>query len=286
MSFPYTARSYAKVNISLRITGRRADGYHLLYSLMVPISLHDTLRFRPSSNGFQYHGPAHLDNTDNLIYRAWKILDTRYGIGGVEVEHDKVIPLGAGLGGGSSNAATTLTALANMHGLHVPIPELQAIALTLGADVPFFIEAVPALAEGIGEILSPVKLPPFGLVLINPGVEIPTHSVYSKLGIPLQSTVQAPEKIEGVLNYDKLVSLCYNELEQAAQELLPNLNALKQYLIKAHADTAAMSGSGATVFGIFKSDAEATQAADTLQKQLPNMFVQAFKILPSLPSTR
>ncbi|WP_051321618.1 4-(cytidine 5'-diphospho)-2-C-methyl-D-erythritol kinase [Chrysiogenes arsenatis] len=285
MSAPYTARSYAKVNINLRITGRRSDGYHLLHSLMVPISLHDTLRFRPSTDGFTYRGPAQLNGTHNLIYRAWEILARRYGIGGVEVDHDKVIPLGAGLGGGSSNAATTLTALANMHGLNIPIPELHAIALTLGADVPFFIETVPAFAEGIGEILSPVKLPPFGLVLINPRVEIPTQFVYSKLGIPLNSTCSTEKKIKDILDYETIVTMCHNDLEQAAQELLPNLHTLKQHLIHAQADASAMSGSGATIFGIFKSDANASHAAIHLQKLLPGMFVQAVKVLPSLPNT-
>ena len=168
----------AKLNLRLKITGRRKDGYHELSSIMVPISLFDLLELRvvPHGIALQCEGIAVPPDETNLVYRAAQTFFARAGIQiGVTVKLVKKIPVAAGMGGGSSDAAATLLALSRIWPRALPPSEVHRIALDLGADVPFFLECKPALASGIGEILEPLaEWPSYWYVVVNPGLEVST----------------------------------------------------------------------------------------------------------------
>lgn len=283
MHFPYTAKSYAKINLALRVLGRREDGMHELSSLMVPVALCDHLRFALSQE-FCYQGPPELDGEHNLIYRAWDLLRREYGIQGLTVEHDKRIPMGAGLGGGSSNAATTLIAACHLYGLRPGLSGLSRLAAELGADVPFFIESVPALASGIGERLQPVVLPEFALVLLMPPGSNATALVYRHLGLERgQRTGAVPLQLPAQMRYGDLLELAHNDLEPAARCIQPDLPELRAELERAGADRALMSGSGSSLFGLFATLERANAAVQDLRARLPQVSVEAVAPLPCLP---
>lgn len=281
--YPYHAKSYAKINLTLHITGKRADGYHLLESLMVPVSLSDTLKFAPSHE-FSYCGPGSLTNKENLIYRAWRELRQRYPVGGVDVVHQKHIPMGGGLGGGSSNAAVTLTALSQLYRLDIGYAELSAIALTLGADVPFFLRCTPALARGIGEVLDDVIVAPLHILLISPDRGLSTPQVYRNLDYRGDPPASGGSSIAPgqVWKYDDIIRVCHNDLEKGARPLFPEMDTIKSDLISCGAGAACLSGSGSTVFGIFP-DQDCLQSACTfLQQKYPKYRIFPVKTLPNL----
>jgi len=186
-------RAPAKVNLVLRVLGRREDGYHEIASLMQSISLFDELDFSPHQRGIILRCPGNDLPTDgrNLVYRAAAAFFRRTGIaGGVKIELRKRIPMAAGLGGGSSDAAATLSALNELYGAPLPAAELSSLAASLGADVPFFLFGPRAWAFGIGERLEPAApLPPFHLVLLHPPFEVPTGPVYQGLNLGLTNDI-------------------------------------------------------------------------------------------------
>ncbi len=241
-------RSYAKINWSLRITGRRADGYHDLETIFQLISLHDTMAFDRADRMTLTCDDASIPlDQSNLVLRAARAL----GNPPVKIELRKEIPAGGGLGGGSSNAATTLRALDEMFELHTPAPRLRELALALGSDVPFFLLGGTAYATGRGEVLTP--LPPLGgvpLLLVLPEERVSTAeafgliSSYSKpVGIPRQTLFARPE-------------LLVNDFEEPVFASLPRLREHKNALLAAGALWAGMSGSGSTIAGAFETAAE------------------------------
>lgn len=179
----------AKINLFLHVQGRRPDGYHDLASVMQQISLYDELSYSLRPEGITLHCPGTNLPTDerNLVYRAAQAIfrQTDYR-GGVDITLNKKIPAAAGLGGGSSDAATTLMALNDLCSFGVGKAELMKIGVTLGADVPFFIFAASAFATGIGDELQTLSdMPEINLVLINPAFELSTKSVYQNLNLTL-----------------------------------------------------------------------------------------------------
>jgi 4-diphosphocytidyl-2-C-methyl-D-erythritol kinase len=243
--------AYAKINWSLRITGRRPDGFHDLETLFQTISLHDTLTFRESDRlSLTCNDPSIPVDASNLILRAARAV----GAPPLAIELKKVIPAGGGLGGGSSDAAAVLVALSKHFGIGKPLADL---ALALGSDVPFFLAGGTAYATGRGEVLTPMpSVAGIPLLLLIPEERVSTASAFAALrrfsppiGINRYRSI-----INGglLLHSNELV----NDFEEPIFSLLPRLRELKARLLEAGAAWAAMSGSGSTIVGAFGRPAE------------------------------
>ena len=262
-------RSPAKVNLHLAVLRKRPDGYHDIATLMQRISLYDELTFalRPAGIALTCPGSDLPADAGNIVYRAAAAFFSHIGYKkGIAIRIVKHIPLAAGLGGGSSDAATTLVTLNELTGGNVSQEELLTIGARLGADVPFFIFAKTAWATGIGDCLQEAApLPPWCFLLINPGFPVSTKMVYEKLNLRLTSGdinySIPPIKIGRGMN---LIEGLKNDLEEVTLKLHPFLNQLKQFLTNCGALGALMSGSGPTVFGVFATEAAARQAHEAL----------------------
>lgn len=262
-----TKASPAKINLYLRVMGKREDGYHEILSLMQKIDLCDEMDFRPSAGGISVHCPGTTlpEDEGNIVYRAASVFYSRIlRPPAIDISIRKRIPIAAGLGGGSSNAATTLMTLNGMHGSPLTREELMEIGAGLGADVPFFIFGNSAWASGIGERLSKAPpLPPLWFVLVHPGFEISTRSVYQGLNLGL--TNQAFNySIPRFSTEEELIRDFTNDLERVTVKLHPILDEVKALLTASGARRALMSGSGPTVFGVFTDGASADRAIQEL----------------------
>jgi 4-diphosphocytidyl-2-C-methyl-D-erythritol kinase len=259
-----TKASPAKVNLHLRVLRKRADGYHDILSLMQKIDLCDEMTFTLSSSGIVVHCPDTTlpEDQGNIVYRAAAAFFERMGKPpAIRITIRKRIPIAAGLGGGSSNAATTLTTLNELYGYPLTRAELLKIGAGLGADVPFFIFGNTAWVTGIGDqFLESPLLPPLWFVLVNPGFEISTKMVYQGLNLGL--TKQGINySIPRFSTTDDLIRGLLNDLEGVTMRLHPVLDQIKVLLMKNGANGALMSGSGPTVFGVF-SDRESARRAE------------------------
>jgi 4-diphosphocytidyl-2-C-methyl-D-erythritol kinase len=278
-----TAEAFApaKINLTLHVTGQRADGYHLLDSLVVFADLGDKIFVR-RSKGLSLHvtGPMAVGvptDDSNLVTRAARMV----GVADAEITLDKHLPNAAGIGGGSSDAAATLKALTKTHG--VALPEE---VLALGADVPVCLGARPARMTGIGEQAVPVNgLPRLPAVLVNPGVALSTPAVFAALadkngsGMPQMPAFPAA----GALIH--WLSGCRNDLEQPALQLQPVVGQILAELTSAGAALARMSGSGATCFGLCVSEAEAHRLAETVASAHPTWWVKAVMLGVGVPDS-
>lgn len=257
----------AKINLGLNIVERRPDGYHNIETVFYPIPLTDVLEIVPAREGEEttltcYGNAVDCPPEKNLVMRAYRLLQQRCGLPPVAMHLYKHIPDGAGLGGGSSDAAHALVVLNKMFNLGIGDAELAAMAATLGADCAFFIYNRPMLATGIGDVLSPIEVSLKGktLLLVKPPMGVDTRTAYSRV------TPQVPEMslteiiTRPVVAWDGML---VNDFEASVFAALPQLWLIKAALLDAGAQYAAMSGSGSTVFGIFDSDNVAERAADT-----------------------
>ena len=260
--------SPAKINLCLRVLGKREDGYHDIASLMQRISLADEMFFAPSTGGITVRCPGSPlpENEGNIVYRAAKALFSDSGCRrGIDITIHKKIPIAAGLGGGSSNAATTLMTMNEIFALRYPAEDLMKIGAKLGADVPFFIFQKTAWAFGIGERLEAADLlPPFWLVLINPGFELSTKMIYEGLKLRLTNRT-IHYSIPRFYTIHDLAEGLQNDLERVSVRIHPVLAELKRLLISHGALGALMSGSGPTVFGIFETEEKAATAQKALR---------------------
>lgn len=276
-----TARAPAKINLGLRVLGKRPDGYHDLLSLMVPINLFDELRFEMGWRGIELRCPNSDLPTDetNLVYRAAQhFLTACQRNQGVRIELNKNIPLGAGLGGGSSDAATTLIVMNHMLGSPMEQEELHLLALKLGADVPFFLVGRWALAAGIGERLTPLEnVPTLWTVLLHPPIQVssrwayenltlttrPNESKFNILGDTSAGEMTASHRRfldQGLLFPEDMQPLLVNDFEPLVFGHYPQLHDLKNSLLAAGAKAVPMTGSGPTLVGLFPSEEEARTA--------------------------
>jgi len=265
-------RAPAKVNLWLRVVGRRSDGYHLIDSLMVPVGLYDEIEIirAKGKSGMITVTSDHPDvpsGSRNLAYQAASLLLGRRGVkDAVHIRVRKRIPVGAGLGGGSSDAAATLVGLNRLFRLKLPRREILSLASRLGADVPFFIYGRPARARGIGERIKPLgSFPRLWMVIVYPGFGVSTRWVYQnvKLTKPGKHT-----SINTLLrDPKKLVRLLSNDLEKVTIRRYPRIGLLKKRLIEESAAGALMAGSGSSVFGIFTSEQHARKAWRRLGKE-------------------
>jgi 4-diphosphocytidyl-2-C-methyl-D-erythritol kinase len=267
--------SPAKINLFLYVTGKRADGYHDLFTLMCPVSLYDIveLTVKPTAICIRCdHSEVPGDET-NLAHRAARLFFARlkklHGnlSQGVEISITKRIPVAAGLGGGSSNAAAVLTGLNRHFSSPFSLEALEKMGLAIGADVPFFIRGGAAIATGVGEVLEPVKnLPPLYVLLINPGVPVSTAEVYKNLNLGLTNNQKInKEAFFGLRDLDPARFL-WNDLERVTASKFPEILTIKEALLANGAQGALMTGSGPTVFGLFCDAKRAQQASVFLSR--------------------
>jgi 4-diphosphocytidyl-2-C-methyl-D-erythritol kinase len=261
----------AKINLFLRILRKRADGYHDILSLMQKITLYDELIFSPRPKGIVLNCPG-TDlpvNDDNLVVRAARAIFSYSNYPhGIEISLVKKIPMTAGLGGGSSDAATTLMALNKICSLKLKKNELLKLGAKIGADVPFFIFGNAALASGIGDKLKHFKnLPKLHLILIKPDFDLPTKMVYENLNLRLtlgKNNYSIPRN----LDLGDIIQGLRNDLESFSLKIHPELVDLKKMLLRYGALGALMSGSGPTVFGVFRKGAEAEKSLEVIKKEV------------------
>ncbi len=278
-------RAPAKINLFLRVTGRRADGYHELDSIFVPVSIADriTVELRPaaaSSVTLRCDLAALGDPEANLAVRAARAFMTEFGAcAQVLVGLEKSIPVGAGLGGGSSDAGAVLRMMARMYRIEGRA-RLLKIAAALGADVPFFLDPRPARVTGIGEIISPlVGFPPLHLVIAVAPVEVSTAAIFKALRRDCFSGGVAQTDLAEIARGEIAPRHLVNDLTAAAIERYPEIAELKVILEEVGARGAAMSGSGGAVFGLFADYAQALRAADEVRSKAPEARVFAAKSL-------
>jgi len=254
----------AKINLGLNIVERRPDGYHNLETVFYPIPLTDVLEIVPAGETSLtcYGNRVDCPPEKNLVMKAYRLLQEHYSLPPVAMHLYKHIPDGAGLGGGSSDAAHALKMLNTMFELGIDDARLAAMAATLGADCAFFIYNRPMMATGIGDVLSPVAIDLKGktLLLVKPAVGVDTRTAYSRV-VPAPSTLKLPQVV--AMPVQAWDGMLVNDFEPSVFSALPQLWLIKSRLIDLGAQYAAMSGSGSTIFGIFDSDNLADAAADT-----------------------
>lgn len=255
----YMAKAPGKLNLFLHVVGLRSDGYHLLQSACQLIDYHDTIYLKVRTDGqIEHENPLpHIPVKDDLIIRAATLLKTISGTKlGVSLCIDKCLPIGGGLGGGSSNAATVLLALNQLWKLDYSQETLQAIGLSLGADVPFFIFGQNAWVEGIGEVLQPISLPQRYFVVLTPKVHVATTEIFRDPHLT--------KNTKSIRMRDFAIAFTRNDLTPVAckkyPEILVHIDWLNQFA------EAKMTGSGSCVFADFATQSE----ADAVIQQLPS----------------
>jgi 4-diphosphocytidyl-2-C-methyl-D-erythritol kinase len=292
--------AWAKVNLTLHVTGRRADGYHELDSLIVFAGLGDELEVAPGPDlALEINGPFAgapgagpragslcAGIPENLVLVAARALGARFDVeAGARLKLIKRLPVAAGLGGGSADAAAALRSLVELWNLDAPEEELSALAARLGADVPVCLAGRPSFISGIGEVISPApQLPPAWLVLVNPGAPLSTAAVFAARTGEFSAPVRWRGAVPDVRALAVRLSTCRNDLERPALGLVPEIREVLATL----RDTAGcllarMSGSGASCFGLYAVEASAVAAARRIEATRPGWWVRAAPILESPP---
>jgi 4-diphosphocytidyl-2-C-methyl-D-erythritol kinase len=281
----------AKVNLTLRVVGRRADGYHDLESVVAFADCADRLSLTPGPQlTLKTTGPLALacgDTADNLVFKAAKLLgervpDLQFG----DFILDKVLPVAAGIGGGSADAAAALRLLAQANGLGMDDARLTEAAQLTGADVPVCLASRACVMTGVGETLMPLALPKMPCVMVNPRVPVATKDVFAALGlrsgellVGASDVIRAtawPEDGASVEDWVEVLAASSNDLEAPATRIQPVIGEVLSALSATNgAWLARMSGSGATCFAIFENTAEAQRASQKIQQDHPNWWVHA-----------
>lgn len=269
--------SPAKVNLFLKVLSKRQDGYHEILSLMQPVSLYDEVTMDVEEGDGITVSTDHAGvpgGKDNLAYRAADLVLREAGLKRkVTIFIGKRIPVGAGLGGGSSDAATVLMGLNSFLGSPVDKNRLMELGASIGSDVPFFILKSPALARGRGEVLKRVKLPSYGYILVNPGFHVSTAWAYNNLDLTKKAEDNILMYSEETLDPERNIKdLLQNDLEAVTAGKYPEISAIKGALVEAGALGALMSGSGPTVFGVFPEPRKAEEAFQRLKGTLDKGF--------------
>jgi 4-diphosphocytidyl-2-C-methyl-D-erythritol kinase len=281
--------SPAKINLFLHVRGQRPDGYHELFSLMCCVTLFDEISLqtgRGNTIDLQCTHPGVPSNATNLAHRAAHLfcqkLDSSQGI---DICLTKNIPVAAGLGGGSSNAASVLLALNTVYDHPFSREQLMELGLTLGADVPFFIFQKPAIATGIGEKLKAFRGGlPYHVLLLYPGFSVSTAEIYQNLNLALTKDEKKPTSNHLKLTRFEPAHHLTNDLERVTAQKYPEIGWLKEKLLNLGANGALMSGSGPTVFGLFDNADTAKSAKQTLSCDEELKDTQLFLVDPILES--
>lgn len=276
--------SNAKINLGLKVLNKREDGYHNLFSLFLPISLCDSIQFELANtvtvkSTVDEFVPQEL----NLCYKAAMALQEYTGSKqGVHILCEKNIPMGAGLGGGSSNAATTLLALRNLWELSISDVELHTIAMKLGSDVPFFLQNAPMIVSGKGDILTPFPISnfPYSMILVNPGIHSSTVFAFKKLGRTSTFQADIPDYSQFVVDNSFVIpetkSFIENDFEIVLFEEFPILEEIKSKFRNFGAKLSIMSGSGSTMVGLFTEPPDSeivTNTYEQFKRQFPSTYI-------------
>ena len=274
---PYFVRSYAKINLTLDVLGRRSDGYHELITIMQTVDLYDTicLTATEGSSLRMICTQPELSNDDNLAIRAVRAIHQRFNLTqGLDIELHKRIPVAAGLGGGSGNAAAMLLALRDWWQLPLPTADLQTMAADLGSDVPFFLTGGLALCEGRGERITPLayRLPSSmrWIMLVKPAISVSTATVFRNLMAQDYSDGSASRSVLAALaeGRDQLpLEGLHNCLEHSVLQQYPQVAQAREDMLHAGAPYVRLSGSGPTLFSTFSSLSQATQVQQQLHAQ-------------------
>nr|WP_316640936.1 4-(cytidine 5'-diphospho)-2-C-methyl-D-erythritol kinase [uncultured Roseateles sp.] len=281
----YDVAAPAKLNLFLHVVGRRADGYHLLQSVFVLIDWCDTLHFERRGDGrLARHDLTEPLPADDLCLRAARALQTASGCSfGADIHIAKQVPSGAGMGGGSSDAASTLLALNRLWGLNWPLSRLLPLGLSLGADVPFFLGGRPAFVEGIGEILTPLQLPAQQFAVLKPQVSLPTSQIFSSpllardtpavivAGFPADTSSERLKKVSDEITEITTTMIAqgfgHNDLQPPAESQCAEVvEALE--LLKARFGDSRMTGSGSAVFARM-NEIQGTSESPKIPEDLP-----------------
>ena len=278
-------KAYAKINLGLDVIRRREDGYHEVKMIMQNIGIHDELTFRKQAEGITLK----IDRVDlptdgnNLIYKTAKLIKEEYGITeGVRIDLKKRIPVAAGLAGGSTDAAAVFWGMNELFGLKMSQEKMCELGVRIGADVPYCIMGGTAIAEGIGEKLTPLPDAPNAVVLIaKPDINVSTKDVYQNLNVP---ELKVHPDIDGMTkaiirhDLDGVIERMDNVLENVTVRMHPVIDEIKSFMRANGAARAMMSGSGPTVFGIYTDQAQAADAYMKLKETglAKDIFVTTF----------
>jgi 4-diphosphocytidyl-2-C-methyl-D-erythritol kinase len=259
-------KSYAKINLGLQIIGRRNDGYHNIETIFHRIDLFDEITIERSASSLSLHcdDPTIPTDEKNLCWKAAELFGKETGITeGISISIKKRIPSGAGLGGGSSNAAATLCALQKLFSITIDRDRIESLALTLGSDVPYFLHNGTAYGEGRGERLSyfPLRLP-YRIVLVNPGIHVSTPWAYGTLATRFRGDFPKRPALRDLFSSPADISKVENDFEPTVFERYPEIASLKRTMLEHGAVHALMSGSGSSVFGLFEREADARSVMD------------------------
>ena len=281
----------AKVNLTLRVVGRRVDGYHDLESVVAFADCADRLTLTPGAElKLTTSGPlaaACGDTSDNLVLKAARLLKARIPdlkVGSLTLE--KVLPVAAGIGGGSADAAAALRLLAKLNGLALDDKRVLEVALATGADVPVCLQSRACDMTGVGETLLPLSLPKIPCVLVNPRIPVATRDVFAALGVrpgnllvgvtDVLRAVAWPEAGSSVEDWVEALAASSNDLEEPANRIQPVIGKVISALNATNGVwLARMSGSGATCFGVYENTAEAGRAAEKIRRDHPTWWVHA-----------
>jgi 4-diphosphocytidyl-2-C-methyl-D-erythritol kinase len=266
-----TCQAFAKINLFLHVLGRRVDGYHLLESLFSKLSIADEINIHEGEQ-LSCHSSVPIKGT-NIVIKAAEALQKFCNITkGAHITIKKRIPIGAGLGGGSSDAASTLKALVKFWEINISKDDLLSLALSIGADVPFFLHDGTALIRGIGEVIEPISLGyTLDLICLNAGYAIPTTEIYKRVNN--FSKMIGGDLVETIYNGR-------NDLEGPALDFCPNLRDIKDILEKQlGVRVVRMSGSGSTFFGIFENEDLALRAMNAIKVEYPNWMIWYEKVI-------
>jgi 4-diphosphocytidyl-2-C-methyl-D-erythritol kinase len=255
----------AKVNLFLKVLSKREDGYHNIVSVVAPISLYDVMHLEATK------GDEIIVTDDknclpegkaNTVYRAAMLFKESFGVRtGLKIHVEKHIPIGSGLGGPSSDAAAVLRALPKVWGLEVDRNQLMGLGREIGADVPLFLYGGPCIVKGIGEKVSPIRLPRLWYLIVYPDTVLSTKDVYEGLRIVLTKSENDIKLRENFESLRDVADILENDLEKVAILMCPKIETLKDRMVRAGASGALMSGSGSSVFGVFEREEQARKAA-------------------------
>ena len=279
-----SAKSYAKINLFLYITGKRQDGYHDIYTLFLPIDIHDTLTIEKAENlEFRSNNSTLQLNDDNIIIKTDTILRNEYGLDiNYDIYLDKHIPIGAGLGGGSSNAATYLKLVNKDSSLNLSDEQMVSIMERVGSDTVFFLDPKPKLGYGRGEILESIdfKVELF-LLIINPNICISTKEVYCSKTLQLTDFKTIDSINESYISsYSEILQLMHNDLERV---VLPMNSVISDIIEKLNGydvnSKALMSGSGSTIFSVYESSKSRDRAVSYISSMYPDFYIKEASII-------